>query len=382
MKIVVWLNLTMIAMFAVMIFFITQRDLLAWSGEDLLQAPLAADGRINDDTGNARQQRPSLALSRYNFAVCCWEDFRTGSGRIYVQRFGQRGLKYQNNFQVTPFNAAADQWLPDIAVDDLGHFVVVWEERGDSVNVYARLYAANAVPLTEIIRVNQRVNPSATSAYARVAMNNKGDFVVTWVSRKTDIAGDVYAQRFNSGGEKIGTNFLVPSATAGPQTRPDVAMNASGRFVVVWEDGREVHQPSREYQIYAHVYDSSGRALGADFKVSRHPAGAVMPVDPAVAIKPNNQFFVCWSYGNPAGNPAVIYGHLFDANNSTIRDDWVLSSLGDFEPVGPNFRPKVCSTPLGYAVGRMGQQQRQRQRHLSEEFRPDRRTTGQLCGHE
>ncbi len=107
-----------------------------------------------------------------------------------------------------------------------------------------------------------------------------------------------------------------------------------------------MHQPSREYQIYAHVYDSSGRALGADFKVSRHPAGAVMPVEPAVAIKPNNQFFVCWSYGDPAD----IHGHLYDADNSTIRDDWVLSSLGDFVPVGPNFRPKVCSTPLGYAV--------------------------------
>ncbi len=201
-------NLALLTIIAAAGLFLASTGLSADSGADLLQASLAADGRINDDPGYSRQQGPSLALSRYNFAVCCWEDFRTGSGRIYVQRFGQRGLKCQNNFQVTPFNAAADQWLPDIAVDDLGHFVVVWEERGDSVNVYARLYAANAVPLTEIIRVNERANPSATSAYARVAMNNKGDFVVTWVSRKTDIAGDVYAQRFNSGGEKIGTNFF------------------------------------------------------------------------------------------------------------------------------------------------------------------------------
>ncbi|MBC7188580.1 MAG: right-handed parallel beta-helix repeat-containing protein, partial [Calditrichaeota bacterium] len=302
---------------------------------------LQQDARVNDDVGTSAQWSPRLALSSYNFAVVCWWDNRTGSARIYAQRFGQRGLKFQNNFQVDPANPAADQFNPDVAINDLGHFVVVWEEVRDSVNVYARLYAANKEPLAPIIRVNERANPASTTASPAVAMNERGDFVITWVGRHSDPVGDIYAQRFDSSGEKVGRNFLVHNDTNHAQNYPDVAINESGRFVIVWEDGRDLHRPSHLYEIYAHVYDSTGVADGADFAVSAHPAGTTLPATPSVAMQTNGNFFVVWSYGDDQ-----IYGHLFRADKQTIKSDFVMSTLvGGL--VGPNHHPRITRSPGG-----------------------------------
>ncbi len=307
----------------------------------------AADGRINDDIGTAVQYAPRVAISANNYAVSCWQDNRTGKPRVYGQRFGQRGIPVQKNFAVAPFDANSDQLTPDIAIDDLGHFVVVWTEKKDSANVYARIYGANAVALTSWIKVNDRAHVSSATASPRVAMNGSGEFVVTWVGRRTDMAGDVFAQRFDRAGERVGGNFVVPSQTAGPQDRPDVAIRRNGSFVIVWEDGRDVHQSPPQYYIFAHVYDSTGASVGGNFKVSSHPGGTLFPRDPAIALQPNGHFFVCWSYGSPSD----VYGHLYDASRNTIKGDFILSALGVVEPVGPHQRPDVGISPgSGYAV--------------------------------
>ncbi len=317
-------------------------------GADVIDRTVAdSDARMNDDTSTALQESPSLAVSPYNFAVACWQDGRTAKARIYVQRAGQRGLFVQGNHLVNPFDANAEQRTPDIAINNLAHYVVVWEERGDSTNVYARIYGANAAALTAILKVNEQANSKTGSALPRVAMNSQGDFVVAWTNRRQDISGDIYAQRFRHDGQKIGANFLVHGNTIGAQTCPEVSMNANGRFVIVWEDGRNVHQPSQEYQIYAHVYRSTGESVGADFKVSGHPGGNVLPHFPAVAMQTDGKFFVCWSYGTVAD----IYGHLFDADANTLKNDYVLSALAAIEPVGACLAPRVSVNPgLGYAV--------------------------------
>ena len=316
-------------------------------GDSFSQGSLTNDGRINDDSGIFNQSGSSIALSRHNFAVACWQDDRSGQSRIYVQRFGQRGLKFQNNFQIQPFNPAAPQFNADVAVDDLGHFVVVWEERGDSLNVYARVYAANAAPWTPILKVNEHGNPPFSTAAPAVAMNESGQFVVTWVSRHADAVGDIHAQRFSSAGQKLGGIFRVHDDTNHAQNFPDVAINESGRFVIVWEDGRDLHRPSHLYEIYARVYDSAGIADGGDFMVSHHPSGSSLPAMPSVALQNSGDFFVAWSYGS-----VDVYGHVFRADKQTIRDDFILSNLGGgLEIAGNNVNPRLCPAPGGlYAL--------------------------------
>src|SRR5688572_28382524 len=66
-----------------------------------------------------------------------------------------------------------------------------------------------------------------------VATDADGDFVVVWESMLQDGSEwGIYGRRFNALGEPQGAEFQVPTETGLAQTSPDVAMDASGNFIV------------------------------------------------------------------------------------------------------------------------------------------------------
>jgi hypothetical protein len=70
-----------------------------------------------------------------------------------------------------------------------------------------------------------------------IARDAAGNFVVVWES--TDQDGDqdgIYAQRFDSSGNRLGNEFQVNTFTRGNQSDPAVAMDATGNFIIAWID--------------------------------------------------------------------------------------------------------------------------------------------------
>ena len=68
-----------------------------------------------------------------------------------------------------------------------------------------------------------------------VAMDPDGNFVIAWSSFNQDGSGwGVYAQRYDSNGVVQGSEFRVNTTTGGDQMQPNVAMDGSGNFTVVW----------------------------------------------------------------------------------------------------------------------------------------------------
>ena len=61
-----------------------------------------------------------------------------------------------------------------------------------------------------------------------------GELVVVWQS---DESGnfDIYAQKFNQDGTKIGDEYLVNTVTEGEQVSGNVAVSQSGDIGIVWE---------------------------------------------------------------------------------------------------------------------------------------------------
>ena len=111
--------------------------------------PMINDLRINDDTGTAEQYGPAIAMNKYGYSVVCWEDRRSGSSRIYMQLYGDKGFAIRNNIEVCTMSGTMRQQHPDVAMNDLGHFIVVWTDtRNDYGDIYAQMYTANAFPKT------------------------------------------------------------------------------------------------------------------------------------------------------------------------------------------------------------------------------------------
>ena len=61
---------------------------------------------------------------------------------------------------------------------------------------------------------------------------------MSWTSEGFDGSGfGIAARRFDASGIPIGSEFVVNTYTTGHQVFGDLAVEANGNFVVVWEDG-------------------------------------------------------------------------------------------------------------------------------------------------
>src|SRR5262245_53422502 len=125
--------------------------------------------------------------------------------------------------QVNSFFTGAQQ-LPAVASAASGGFVVVWESQGQDGSlggVFGQRFDSAGTKLASEFQVNTLT--AGDQAYAKVATESNGDFVVVWNSRGAP--SDVVGQRFSSSGSKLGGQFTVNSYTLDSQRCAAVAVD-------------------------------------------------------------------------------------------------------------------------------------------------------------
>ncbi len=188
----------------------------------------------------SNQQLPVVAMDASGqFAVAWQSDIQDGSGQgVYTRLFAANGTALSDETLVNSYTQG-DQTKPAIAMSDAGNFVIAWEsggQDGDSTGIFAQQFDSSGIALGAEFRVNT-VTAGAQQDPA-VAMDSDGDFIVVWSGK--DPSGDgILAQRYLADGTKVGTEFLVNSVVLNDQNVPDVGMDASGNFVVVWQSANE-----------------------------------------------------------------------------------------------------------------------------------------------
>jgi carbonic anhydrase/acetyltransferase-like protein (isoleucine patch superfamily) len=127
------------------------------------------------------------------------------------------------------------------------------------------------------------VNASARSNGFRpdVAMDARGRFTAVWLSDETS-PPTVRARRFDSSGRA----FDEPFAVYFPADEAEVASDAAGGFVVAW---------THRFALSAHRFDSSGLPVGTSFRVSSEAV-----YGSSLAMAPGGEFVLAWAtdYGS------------------------------------------------------------------------------------
>jgi hypothetical protein len=137
------------------------------------------------------------------------------------------------------------------------------------------------------------VNASTATQAPDVAMDADGDFVVVW---EDNTAADaiVRAQRFTEAGVADGSVIAVNEPT-GPgigSFDPSVAIDNAGRFVVAWE--RFVATGNDD--VYARVFNASGTAQTAELPVA---TGTADQDDTESAMDADGDVAIAWESGSP-----------------------------------------------------------------------------------
>jgi hypothetical protein len=283
----------------------------------------------NADEGSGDQWFARVAVRGDGGVVALWSDERGLSEDIYAQRYDADGNELGSNLLVNDDGSDTYQGWPDVGVKSDGAFVGVWEDwrNATDCDIYGQRYDANGLPQGSNFRVNGDAS-GQNQYYASVGVAEDGRFVVAWFDYRSGTDWDIYVQRYSSAGVGQGANLLVNDDASGEdQCDGDLAVDAGGNFVVVWQDYRS----GTNWDIYARRFNAAGIPQGASFLVNDDPAGSFHD-NPQVAMDASGNFVVVWV---DQRNPDLdIYGQRYDAAGN---------------PLGANFR--IVDDLWGYWQG-------------------------------
>ncbi|WP_165440767.1 DUF4347 domain-containing protein, partial [Rubripirellula amarantea] len=219
-----------------------------------------------------------------NYIVVWTDSVFDGDGySVVAQRFDANGNRIGDEFQVNT-NTTSDQYDASVAMNASGQFVIAFSDSdGGDVNISMRRFNADG---TAIDATDVRVNVdhlAGDQQKSTVAINDVGQVVVAWES-----VGALEGIQFNafdlttttSLGELSTGSYQITSETDAAQ--PNVSINSTGRFVVVWEDNGALW--SRRYD------HGNSSALSAKHSMIPISDGE----DISVFVRSDNSYFVVY----------------------------------------------------------------------------------------
>jgi hypothetical protein len=290
---------------------------IAWQGPGLDQEDIFL--RLFDPNGQAttdellvnshtagRQLCPSIAMSD-RAMIFAWEsrevvnDVNVTSVRAQVFQTDGAALDQEIVADTAPYDCR----YPEAAADGAGRFAIVWVQDRSSHPIMARLFDPNGAPATDAFQVNAKNVSSLTRP--SIAMNSGGYFVIAW-DGDPNRAGDddIHARLYDPNGLPASESFLVNTVRAGAQQWPQVAVNDANEFVVVWEHG--VADPNAATDIFARWFDGQGQPLGDQFQINTYTQGRQRYPD--VAIGTDGSFIATWESENQDGSSYGVFAHL------------------------------------------------------------------------
>ena len=146
---------------------------------------------------------------------------------------------------------------------------------------------------------------SGNQVHSVITALPNGGFVAAWASTPQDGSGyGVYAQRYNSTGAAVGTEFRVNTTTASDQYEPAITALEDGGFVIVWQSF-----VTSSWEIAGQRYDANGAAVGSQFQVNSSPSG--QQEYPSIAGLENGGYVVVWE--SPDASSDGVFARIYNS---------------------------------------------------------------------
>ena len=219
-----------------------------------------------------------------------------------------------------------------VATDAEGRFVVVWSAGGyyGGRFVVGQRYDADGSELGGQFQISTLATSYDNYQRPDVAVDADGDFVVVWESYASsgNDSSDtsIQAQRFASDGTALGGQFQVNTDTSAGQYYSAVGMADNGDFIVVWQSHAGTPDDTGD-GIRGQRFSSDGTPVAAEFQVNVYTSGNQRRPD--IAAAGDGSFVVVWhSFGSPGddGSSNSIQGLRFDAGGSATGSQFQVNS--------------------------------------------------------
>jgi hypothetical protein len=298
---------------------------------DSAGALLGAEFQVNVYTTGIQTGSAVAAEANGDFVVV-WQSYHQDSGAgfgwgIFGRRFASGGTPLGSEFQVNTYTTGI-QVYPKLAADADGDFVVVWQSTGQDGaggrGVFGQRFDSSGTPLATEFLVNTYT--LGNQARPSVASADDGDFVVAWESAGIDGSGNaVMVQRYDSAGLPQGAAFQANVHTNGSQSKPGIAAEADGDFVVAWQSlNQDGTAGTGQYGIFARRFSSAGAAQSGEFQVNVFTTGDQR--DPAIAADDDGDFVVAWEGIDQDGSEGGLFARRINAGGAAHGPEFQVNS--------------------------------------------------------
>ena len=266
-------------------------------GTSFLVNSSSADDHFNAD----------VAVNDAGAAVVVWQMDPGGTAKegVLHRRFDATGAAQGDQARSDTSGWFSDARYPAVAISDGGSYVVVWLKGTSAIT--GRLYAADGSGPA----VERDLGTGTSYALPDVGMDATGAFVVCWTNDTGTDPTDVVAQRFDASGDALGTTVRVHGTSAGNQKACKVARHRLGPYVIAWEGNGDQTDQVDDSGIFARRYSAAGASLGevrVNIQTSGEQSTLALAFEAAATLA-DDRAVVVWQSSD--GDATDIYGRQY-----------------------------------------------------------------------
>ena len=316
-------------------------------------ATVGSEFLVNQATSGIQAGSQGVPLANGTFAVI-WADFSggvggasgdTSGGAVKGRLFAADGTPAGNEFLVNSATADNQQGFIVARLAD-GGFVVAWQDSslgvggagGDAsgLAVKAQMFNSTGAKVGGEILVNTAV--AGDQRLSGVVGLEGGGFAAIWRDSSMGVGGAggdasgtaVKAQVFAANGDRVGSEILVNTATAGAQDSSQIVATANGGFVIVWGDASAgvggAGGDASGRAIKAQAFNAYGLPIGGELLVNSTTSGD--QTAPQLTALPGGGFAVNWQDASGGAEFDIRAQAYVGAGTSTSGNDDLIGTAG------------------------------------------------------
>lgn len=245
--------------------------------------------------------------------------------------------------------AGWDEERPVIETLADGRLLIVWDSKwGDyAYDEYMDMFESPGVRFKIATAEGDFVTDELAANTTLLGLQHKSDvaplpgggFVVVWQSAtwQNESDSDVYFQRFNSLGEKVGDETIAHKPGLKEQEMPTVASLSNGSFLIAW-----VNTTNSGVQVLrVRLFDSNGEPVAPEFSLPTPPTSMLGYMNPGLIARSEDAgFVIVWAWENKYPEKITnIWGLMLDPTGTALGEPTAYNAWESMIKVQPSIAP-------------------------------------------
>ena len=272
---------------------------------------------VINTTTQDRQENPAIAALADGGYVVAWDSsFQDDNGYsqngIFLQRYTASGVAVGGETRID--TTATNNYRPAVTGLAGGNYIVTWQGYGADTHygIFAQVFSAGGQRVGGETKVAGEDDDGNTYSFGEATATalDGGGYVVTWSHQTSGQPGyALHSQRFDATGVRVGGDTVVNAHTYSDNPEAAVTATQDGGYIVVWQ----VRGEGLYADLYSQRFDASGGKVGAETPVSLFTAGAQQ--ESSVTVLNDGSYVIGWtgtgSIGPNQGWQYAVYHNLY-----------------------------------------------------------------------